>query len=99
MVYGRAMRVEVALDAIISRTDLEPCEHELPRRELGLAYLVSHDERPYQAQDQLQVAVHDVHVTWKNPAKSVLAWALSRAYNAEAVNRQVEENQFDISSA
>jgi len=66
LVYGRAMQAEVALDAIISRTDLEPCEHEFPRRELGLAYLIPHDEGPYQAQDQLQVAVHDVHVTW-NP--------------------------------
>lgn len=66
MVYGRTMQAEVALDTIISRTDLEPCEHEFPRRELGLAYLVSHNERPYQTQDQLQIAVHDVHVTWKS---------------------------------
>lgn len=44
-------------------TDLEPCEHEFPRRELGFAYLVSHNKRPYQAQDQLQISIHDVHVT------------------------------------
>lgn len=61
--YSRgATVVEAARDAIKSRTDLEPCEHEFPRRELGLAYLVADDERPYQAQYQLQIAVHDVHV-------------------------------------
>ena len=43
-------------------TDLEPGEHEFPRWEFGFAYLVSDNERPYQTKDQLEVAVHDVHV-------------------------------------
>lgn len=44
LVYGRDAATSTV--AIISRahTDLEPCEHEFPRRELGLANLISHDE-------------------------------------------------------
>lgn len=49
------MRIECA-------TDLEPSEHELPRWELGLAYLVPHNERPYQTEDQFQIAIDDVDV-------------------------------------
>ena len=39
----------VSIEVLICsyNTDLEPCKHKFPWRELGLAYLVSDNERPY----------------------------------------------------
>ena len=44
------------------KTHPQPGQHQLLRRELGTADLVVDDQRPDQAQDQLQVAVDDVQV-------------------------------------
>ena len=46
-------------------THLEPRQHEFLGRELGLSDLVMHDEWPDKTQDELEVAIDDVHITWK----------------------------------
>jgi hypothetical protein len=48
--------------ATLGQGGLQPRQHELPGRELAPADLVAHDERPDEAEDELEVAIHDVHV-------------------------------------
>ncbi len=46
-------------------TYLKPSKHQLLGREFGSTDLVPQDQRPNQAEDELEVAVHDVFIAWK----------------------------------
>ena len=59
------VRGEVA-DVQVWDHGLQPSQHQFLGRELGLADLVSQDQVPYQTQDQLQAAVHNVFTSCKD---------------------------------